>query len=193
VVLIGGTSNVGKSTVARVLARRLGFEHVSTDQLGRHPGRPWVIGEGEVPAHVAEHYRSLTGEQLVDALLDHYELMWPRIEELVTTPAAGLVLEGSGIWPADVARLSAPYTTAVWLSADEDVLAARMHRASGYDDLPADSRHLVDKFLARSISYQTRMLNLVAELGLHHLDVTIPRSPEQLGDEILTTPRARWH
>lgn len=38
VVLIGGTSNVGKSTVAQVVAERLGFECLSTDGLARHPG-----------------------------------------------------------------------------------------------------------------------------------------------------------
>ncbi|WP_202876069.1 hypothetical protein [Kribbella sp. VKM Ac-2566] len=188
VVLVGGTSNVGKSTVAQVLAARLGFDYLSTDKLGRHPGRPWATPYHEVPSHVVEHYRSLTGEELVDALLDHYERMWPRIEELVTgrsTAAAGLVLEGSGIWPANVARLTTPYTSAVWLSANERVLSARMHRTSRYDDLPAEGRYLVDKFLARSIGYQTRMLALVEQLALNRLDVTEARSPEQLADELL--------
>jgi 2-phosphoglycerate kinase len=188
VVLVGGTSNVGKSTVAQVLAGRLGFDYVSTDKLGRHPGRPWATPNHEVPAHVVEHYRSLTGEELVDALLDHYERMWPRIEELVTTrstASAGLVLEGSGVWPANVARLTTPYTSAVWLSANERVLSARMHRISRYDDLPAQGRSLVDKFLARSLGYQTRMLAAVEQLALNQLDVTESRSPEQLTDEIL--------
>jgi 2-phosphoglycerate kinase len=40
VLLIGGTSNVGKSTVAQAVAKKLGFEVLSTDKLARHPGRP---------------------------------------------------------------------------------------------------------------------------------------------------------
>ena len=52
VVLIGGTSHVGKSTVARALATSLGFRHVSTDRLARHPGRPWTTTR----PHVREHY-----------------------------------------------------------------------------------------------------------------------------------------
>ncbi|MGW6195367.1 hypothetical protein ACWF0M_04380 [Kribbella sp. NPDC055110] len=190
VVLVGGTSSVGKSTVAQVLAERLGFDYLSTDKLGRHRGRPWATPGHEVPAHVVEHCRSLTGEQLVDALLDHYEQMWPRIEELVTsrsTAAAGLVLEGSGVWPANVARLTTPYTSAVWLSASERVVSARIHSISRYDGLTTEDRSLVDKFLARSLGYQTRMLTLVDQLALKHLDVTKPRSPEQLTDEILKT------
>ena len=169
-----------------MIARRLGFDYVSTDKLGRHPGRPW----GEVPPHVVEHYRSLTSSQLVDALLEHYQRMWPRIEELVTERAtapegAGLVLEGSGVWPANAARLTTPYTSAVWLSANERVLTARMQGVSGYADLSAEARYLVDKFLARSLGYQTRMLALVEQLALNHLDVTGLRSPEQLTNEIL--------
>ncbi|GAA1579576.1 MULTISPECIES: AAA family ATPase [Kribbella] len=175
VLLIGGTSNVGKSTAAEVLAARLGFTYVSTDRLGRHPGRPW----GDVPAQVVEHYRSLTAEALVDALLAHYERMWPRIEELVTahaTDGPGLVLEGSGVWPEYVRRLGTPYTAAVWLTASEQLLTDRIHRASDYVALPADRRRLVDKFLARSTLYQSRM-----ELdGLAHL--SSPASPPQILD-----------
>src|SRR5690606_41363789 len=59
VVLIGGTSHAGKSTAARAVADRLGFECRTTDRLARHPGRPWRTPVGEVPPHVAEHYRAL--------------------------------------------------------------------------------------------------------------------------------------
>jgi DNA polymerase III delta prime subunit len=128
VLLIGGTSSVGKSTVAQVLARRLGFEHISTDQLGRHPGRPWP----DPPAHVVQHNRSLSTTELVDALLAHYARMQPPIEELVTQ-STRLVLEGSGVWP--------PYVTApaVWLTAADDLITTRIHRSSGYAALPTST------------------------------------------------------
>lgn len=184
VLLIGGTSNVGKSTVARVLADRLGFEYVSTDKLGRHPGRPWSTDAGHVPPHVVEHYRSLTRSELVDVQLEHYERMWPRIEDLITT-SDGLVLEGSGVWPADVAGLSSPDVAAVWLRADERVLAARIHAASQYDELPGERRYLVDQFVARSVDYQARMLALVNELNLVQLDATA--LPDDLANKIVSS------
>jgi cytidylate kinase len=80
VVLIGGTSNTGKSTIARTLAERLGYEYASTDLLARHPGHPWRTTEREVPAAVAEHYGSLTVDELIGSVLAHYERLWPRIE-----------------------------------------------------------------------------------------------------------------
>src|SRR5690606_41921201 len=59
VLLIGGTSHAGKSSAARAVGDRLGFECRTTDRLARHPGRPWRTPVWEVPPHVAEHYRAL--------------------------------------------------------------------------------------------------------------------------------------
>ena len=42
VLLIGGPSHTGKSTLAETLAAELGWNHVSTDSMARHPGRPEV-------------------------------------------------------------------------------------------------------------------------------------------------------
>ena len=39
VILIGGSSHVGKSTLAQSLASKLGWRYISTDSLARHPGQ----------------------------------------------------------------------------------------------------------------------------------------------------------
>ncbi|MGW3955765.1 hypothetical protein ACWEKM_33735 [Streptomyces sp. NPDC004752] len=197
VMLIGGTSNTGKSTVARAVADRLGFDCLSTDGLARHPGRPWPTPEWQVPRHVDEHYRSLTVDQLITSVLTHYQRLWPRIEELITTHAlaapgsAGLVLEGSALWPASVADLAVPHTAAVWLTAGEAVLSARMHAAGDYGRLPAQDRYLIDKFLARTLRYQTLMLDTVTRLGLDHIDTGPDRSPEELAEAVLAAAAAQ--
>ncbi len=49
VILIGGSSNVGKSILAQSLALKLGWSHISTDSLARHPGRPWKAEPKTVP------------------------------------------------------------------------------------------------------------------------------------------------
>ena len=192
VLLIGGTSNVGKSTVARAVAEQLGFELRSTDKLARHPGRPWNTPDWQVPAHVAEHYGSLTVDELIASVLDHYERLWPRIEDLITAHAtgsgatAGLVLEGSGLWPVRVARLRTPGTAAVWLTADDTVLRARIHASGHYGTATEEERHLMDKFLARTERYQTLMLDAVGELGLDRIDAS-SRSVAELVDTLLAT------
>jgi 2-phosphoglycerate kinase len=197
VVLIGGTSNVGKSTVAQAVADRLGFECLSTDGLARHPGRPWRTPEREVPAHVAEHYGSLTIDELITSVLDHYERQWPRVEGLITTYAAegttraGLVLEGSALWPVSVAKLTVPHTAAVWLTADDAVLRARVYTAGRYEEATEQERQLMDMFLARSRRYQTLMLDAVTRLGLDRIDGGGGRSVAELVDAVLAAVDAQ--
>ncbi|MFZ3561382.1 hypothetical protein [Streptomyces sp. BH055] len=197
VVLIGGTSNVGKSTVAQVAAERLGFECLSTDGLARHPGRPWRTPEREVPAHVAEHYGSLAVDELIASVLGHYDRLWPSIEELVTdrTTAdrgrAGLVLEGSALWPVHVARLRTPRTAAVWLTADDSVVRARMHAAGRYEAATGEERVLMDKFLARTVRFQSLMLAAVDRLGLDRIDAGRGQSPAELADTVLAAADAQ--
>ncbi|MFF2732216.1 hypothetical protein ACFVS9_30440 [Streptomyces sp. NPDC058008] len=197
VVLIGGTSNVGKSTIAQVVAERLGFECLSTDAMARHPGRPWRTSEWEVPAHVAEHYGSLTVDELITSVLDHYDRLWPRIEELITARATGsrgstgLVLEGSALWPVRVAGLQVPHTAAAWLTIDGTHVRARVHAAGRYHATADEERVLMDKFLARTERYQTLMIEAIDRLGLARIDVGGGRSAEELADTVLAAVDAQ--
>lgn len=197
VVLIGGTSNVGKSTVAQVVAERLGFECLSTDGLARHPGRPWRNPEWELPAHVAEHYGSLTVDELITSVLGHYDRLWPRIEELITTYAAegrgrtGMVLEGSALWPVRVATLQVPRTAAVWLTTDDSVVRARVHAAGRYEAAIDEERALMDKFLARTERYQTLMIEAIDKLGMDRIDAGGGQSAAVLADIVLAAADAQ--
>ncbi|MFI5723182.1 hypothetical protein [Streptomyces cyaneofuscatus] len=197
VVLIGGTSNVGKSTVAHEVAERLGFEALSTDGLARHPGRPWRTPEREVPAHVAEHYGSLTVDELIASVLGHYDRLWPRIEELIATHAAvgcgrtGVVLEGSALWPVHVATLRVPRTAAVWLTAADSVVRARVHAAGRYEAATDQEQALMDRFLARTERYQTLMTEAVDRLGLHRIDAGRGQSAGELADMVIAAADAQ--
>ncbi|NKI43642.1 hypothetical protein [Streptomyces physcomitrii] len=197
VVLLGGTSHVGKSSLARVVADRLGYACLSTDGLARHPGRPWRMPGWEVPPHVAEHYRSLTADELLSSVLDHYARLWPRVEELIRRAAAGhegaagLVLEGSALWPARVAELRIPHTAAVWLTAEETVLRARMYDSAGYAEADGEERRLVDTFLARAVGFQELVLGEAARLRLDRLDTGGGRSVEELAEAVLRMTAAR--
>lgn len=177
VLLIGGTSNVGKSTVARSLAAAAGFECQSTDTLARHPGRPWRTAGREVPPHVVEHYAKLSRADLLRSVLGHYDRLWPTVEALIRWRVADpdlprLVLEGSALWPPRVAPVISRHVAAVWLYADDQVIERRMHEAAGYDELSPADRHLVDQFFARTQDYQHRMLRSVDELGLAKIDTS---------------------
>ena len=177
VILIGGTSHVGKSTVSEALAAALGWEYQSTDSLARHPGRPWKPAPDTVPDHVAEHYLTLSVDELVDDVLRHYRVnVWPSVAGIVAsysnqTASPGLVLEGSALWPELAARLDFGKVAAIWLTAGEEVLRQRIREGSGYGSKSSREREMIDKFLQRTVAYDLRMVEVARKHGLVLLDV----------------------
>ena len=113
VILIGGSSHAGKSTVSESLAAKLGWSHLSTDRLAAHPGRPWRRTPGEkVMDIVADHYLNLSVDELMEDVLRHYWAnVWPKVVKIVAShvhdpSATGLVLEGSA--PVSYTHLTLP-------------------------------------------------------------------------------------
>lgn len=186
VILIGGPSNVGKSTLARALASRLGWHQTSTDSLARYPGRPW----GVVRPHVVEHYRTLTPDELIEGVIRHYLSMWPDIRKLITAHAGDpsaecLVLEGSAIWPESVATLRLDGVRAVWLTASDAFLRERIYQGSGYAQASTQEQAMIDKFLGRAQRYNARMIPILRRVGLPWLNVEEASSLEELTDRAL--------
>ena len=190
VLLIGGTSHAGKSTLAQALAAKPGWEHLSTDRLARHPGRPWTTSSGPFPEHLATHYLSLSIDELTTEQLRHYQRLWPRIEALVTAHATGgdtrrLIIEGSGILPGHAATLKIPDTAAVWLTASADVLRDRIYSASQFHERAAEEKIMVEKFLGRTQRYDQLILNTVNSLGLPSIDTSTEPSTGELMKQCL--------
>ena len=169
VILIGGASHTGKSTLARPLASALGWEYRATDKLAKHPGRPWRNDGTHVPPHVVEHYATLSVDDLVADVLRHYERnVLPQIDALVRAHAsdpssAGLVLEGSALWPEIVAPLVSDKVAALWLTASDNLLMKRIYAESHYAEKSPQEQLLIRKFLERTLVYGGRMERAVSE------------------------------
>ena len=177
VLLVGGTSHVGKSTVAERIAAELGWRCLSTDQLARHPGRPWRNDGSRAPAEVVEHYGTLTTQGLVDDVLRHYRrIVGPVVDAIVQACVqnpfdSGLVFEGSAILP-ELAAARGDRVAAVWLTAPERTVGARIRRESGYGGRPAAERQLIDAFLERSLAFDRVIRRAAAAAGHPVLDVS---------------------
>ena len=187
VILIGGPSNVGKSTLARALASTLGWPHTSTDSLGRHPGRPW----GHVRPHVVEHYLSLSPDELFEAVLRHYASMWPAIQSMITAHARDpsaerLILEGSALWPESVATLRLEGVGAVWLTASDSFRQERIYKASGFEQASAREKTMIDKFLGRTHRYNERMMHALRRFDLPWVNVEETATLEHLTAKVLS-------
>ncbi|HEX8236462.1 MAG TPA: hypothetical protein VF600_10935 [Abditibacteriaceae bacterium] len=175
VILIGGSSHVGKSTLAQRLAEQLGWHCISTDSLARHPGRPWSA-KAEFREHVAEHYLSLSVEELMEDVLRHYKGMQPNIQSLVSAHAtddstAPLILEGSALWPEFISVLKVDNTAAIWLTASNRLFETRIHNASRIGSATPAEKKAIQKFLARTLRYNEQMMEVVNQLGLMSVDV----------------------
>ena len=175
VILIGGSSHVGKSTLADSLAAKLGWGQISTDKLARHPGRPWQPEPQQVPDHVAEHYLSLSVRELIEDVLHHYKVnVWPQVEAIVTatdTSKERIIVEGSALWPEFVATLDVANLAAIWLTASDAVFEQRIRAASQYRTKSQRERMMVDKFLERSQLYNAQMMDAIRRHGLVSVDV----------------------
>lgn len=170
VILIGGSSHAGKSSLARQLATRPGWTSASTDHLGRHPGRPWRPAGEAVPAHVAAYYLELSTEAQVADVRRYYETLWPAIEALVRRHAEDeaqprLVLEGSAIWPERAATLNVPGVAAVWLTAPPALFEARILAESGHAQADGRGRALIEAFLARTLAFDADLREAAERLG----------------------------
>ena len=177
VILIGGSSHVGKSTIAAALAAKLGWTHVSTDSLERHPGRPWRSAPDKVPDDVAEHYLRLSVEELIEDVLRHYRVnVWPKVEAIIAshsndTSTTGIVLEGSALWPEFATSLGFTKTAAIWLTTSDELFRQRIHANSQYSTKSIREKAMIDKFLERTIAYNARMIEAVNRHGFTLVDV----------------------
>ena len=187
VILIGGTSNVGKSTLGHALAERLGWKCMSTDQLARHPGRPWKTEARDIPQHVVDHYLTLTVDELIADVLRHYETVWPTIEALVRKHADlsedRLILEGSAILPERAAALGLDNVARFWLTAPRDLLEARIRAESRADGGSRIEKKLVEKFLDRTHRFDAFVRDEIERLHLDCIDVSDAPSVDVLVEQ----------
>jgi 2-phosphoglycerate kinase len=190
VLLIGGTSHVGKSAFAQRLAADLSWDYVSTDQLARHPGRPWRDYGSALPDDVAEHYANLSVSALTAAVLGHYKQnVWPIAGAMIRCRVNNpydrcLVLEGSALLPELVAEANVQRVASIWITASEPLLGQRIHRTSRYPQRGRTEQRLIDAFLARAIAVDRHIREAAGAHGLETVDAETRRLFEHLRDVV---------
>ena len=178
VLLIGGTSHVGKSTLAKRLAAELEWAHLSTDQFARHPGRPWRDDRSNVPSDVTSYYSLKSPTELVESVLHHYEHnVWPIADAVVRSHLNNpfdscLVLEGSAILPELVRASQFQHSRCVWLTATDQLLTERIRVSSEFDSRIGDEQALIEAFIERTLTFNETLARSVGRLGERSLDVS---------------------
>ena len=192
VVLIGGTSHVGKSTFAESLADALAWQYLSTDSLSRHPGRPWRLDGSAVPAHVIQYFQTRSTEVLLDEVLQHFrQNVWPIAEAIVQCRLAneydiGLVLEGSAILPGCVHRAGWNDVKSLWFLDSNDLIRQRILAGSHYLEQPASIQRAVSGFLDRSLAFDHFLTESLAGLNFDVIDADNPEQIEHVKNAIVS-------
>ena len=167
------------------MATELGWRRISTDSLARHPGRPWRQPPEVVPAHVADHYLSLSVDELLSDVLRHYRVnVWPKVEEIIASypnddSGTGVIIEGSALWPEFAIGLDFSSVAALWLTASKGVLTERIYGESLYRSKTGREKMMIDKFLGRTLAYDALMVEVAGRNGLALVDV-LQSSTEEL-------------
>jgi 2-phosphoglycerate kinase len=178
VLVIGGTSHVGKSTLAGQLAARLGWSYRSTDQFARHPGRPWRDDESQLPTDVVAHYSSESIDGLIDSALEHYRHnVWPVADAVVRSHLNNpfdpcLVLEGSAIIPELVGASPFAGFASVWLTAPNDLIRERILDSSQFGRRSQSEKRLIEAFVQRTLAINEIVVESTGRLGQRCLDVS---------------------
>ncbi|MDP9571916.1 UNVERIFIED_ORG: 2-phosphoglycerate kinase [Agrobacterium larrymoorei] len=178
--LIGGSSHAGKSTLGEAVANHFGCRCISTDSLAKHPGRPWRDPPEQPPPHVAEHYRDLALDEMMQSVLTHYRSMWNPLVLPLIESGEHLVLEGSALLPELVWQLDMQHARAIWLVAAEGVLERRIRAESDYDSRDPDARFLIDKFAQRAVAFNRFVGEEASRLSLQRIEVSRETSVNEL-------------
>lgn len=187
IIIIGGSSHVGKSTLSQFLATKLGWNYLSTDKLARHPGKPWVqVNKKNIPEHVAQHYITLSTEALFSDVISHYQKnVLPQVENKVRFEEC-LIIEGSAVYPELVKNLVyLNDVKAIWLTAGYRLFRNRIYNQSNFDNVSEDERYLIQKFLNRTLFYNQRMMESVENLGFTYIDVESVSTLEELSNKCM--------
>ena len=173
------------------MATVLEWSLISTDSLARHPGRPWRPQPEVVPDHVAYHYLPLSVDELLSDVMRHYRVnVWPKVEEIVASysndaSGAGVIVEGSALWPEFAVGLDFDRVAALWLTVSDEVLTQRIYGESLFHSKTVREKMMIDKFLERTLAYNALMVEVAGRHGLALVDV-LQSKPEELTDRCLS-------
>ncbi len=166
-IILVGMMGAGKTTVGRLLAERLGWDHCDSDaQVMVRTGRtvPELFSEQGEPAFRAEESRVLT-----DALTGDRPVVVSAAGGVVLSPANRELLARSG--------------TVVWLRADPQLLITRVGRGQGRPLLDVDpATAMVELYEVRRPLYESVAAATVDVDG---------RTPAEVVDVILAEPVVR--
>ncbi|MEJ2665977.1 MAG: AAA family ATPase [Deinococcales bacterium] len=204
VILIGGPSGAGKTTLGAALATRLGITSLTVDDLvvaaravttpTSHPGL-WAMNRVPWP----EYFTDSSVEDLKADATRRHEATWPMvkvvIEKYASAPGAAVVIDGWHIRPSYVAELDPDPDNvwAAWIVPAREVLEARERALMlEFYSHSSDPERMLGNFLGRSYWFTDLVEKEATELGMNVLRQPGDATVDDLCDRVLEDlgPRA---
>jgi len=192
-ILIGGAPCIGKTTVSRLVASRLNYACLSTDDLLKaitsvttpktHPSFHFMAGWT-----TQEYYVHHTADELIFHTLERFKTFRSAIEGVIKSHIAReipIVIEGWGLWPEEIKNLNLSNVGMVWLVADEALLEQRTRNITPLYKGASDEEKMIQNYVGRSIWYNSQTIEAVARLGIQSIKVSEKLSAEDLSDALL--------
>jgi hypothetical protein len=165
-----------------MVALALGRDLISTDDLARHPGRPWPT----VRPEVAEYYSKLSDDTIHWFLKVHHENLWARIAHMVDVrrqAAKPFVLEGSALRPEYMARIEPGVVLPLLLHCNNALLRKRIAEGSRLEDADDATAAVIGKFIERSLRDNEDLLGAARKMQIRCIDVGVPGALDTLAQE----------
>ena len=178
-ILITGSSHTGKSTMAAALAEKLGCKTLHTDEMARHPGRPWPTPKPQV----AEFYSTLSADTIFWFLRAHYENFQFQIHQLIDQNIAAetpFILEGSAIRPALLQFDAEVPVRKICLTANADILRDRIRASCDWDNQSPAAREAIDAFTSRTIMDNAELVQTAGANGFEIIETDSDLSISQI-------------
>ncbi len=177
---------VGKSTAACMLASRLQYECVSTDDIGAA-----ITAVTNTSTHPAFHYMGTQDyrdyyantmpEKLIEDIEKQHAALWPALRTLFQNHVSWgrpIIIEGWALRPNYVSELSGDIS-GVFLMADVALIEKRICSCD-FSAGASDPKGTIDHYLKRSIIYNTELQNQVSQLGLPEVHVSEDMEPFEI-------------
>jgi 2-phosphoglycerate kinase len=186
VIYLGGAPMLGKTTAARILACRLGYSSISTDDIGVAIGAMTKTDRPETDYR--EYYIVNSLEELIRDINAGHERKWPAARAVIQRHEAWdhpLVIEGYALRPSYIHSLTGD-VSGVFLLADEALIEKRV-RSSGFSEGASNVELVIQRYCARSFWYNAMLREEAARLGLNALEIAEGMRPEEIAGECLRT------
>ncbi len=195
VIYLGGAPMVGKTAVARVIASRLQYGCIATDDIGAaiasvtdaksHPAFHYMAGRD-----YREYYITSTIEDLIADMNSQHAALWPAVSTLFrnhSTWGTPVIIEGWALRPNLVSHLSGDIA-GVFILADADLIEERTFahsKSSHFSKGASNEEMMIQRYVQRSRWYNKHLRAEVTRLGLTGISISLEMRPEQIADECM--------